>query len=222
MNKLLIWDIDGTLLTCKNAGKYSLNKTFQEEFGIENAFEGIEMAGKMDLNILSSIINKNNVANYNLNDLIYKYGKNLEKHLKMSKNFKILPNVKKNLHNLQKDNRIYNVIASGNSEIGSILKLKKAEMFDYFRIGSYGNNFDNRTCLVRNAINIAKFAYGIDFINENIYMIGDTPDDIIAGKENNIKTIALATGGYSLEILESNEPDFLFDELPEDLISIIF
>jgi len=53
-------------------------------------------------------------------------------------------------------------------------------------------------------------------------MIGDTPDDIIAGKENNIKTIALATGGYSLEILESNEPDFLFDELPEDLISIIF
>jgi phosphoglycolate phosphatase-like HAD superfamily hydrolase len=221
MKKLLIWDIDGTLLSCGNAGKISLNKTFKDCFGIENAFDGIEMAGKLDMNILKNVIRKNKIVEYNMNDILYKYGSNLKEQLKSNSNFKILPNIKKNLQNLQKDNRIYNVVATGNSEIGSIVKLRKAKMLEYFKVGSYGNSFETRACLVKNAINIAKFTYDIDFSDKDIYMIGDTPDDIMAGKDNNVKTIALATGGYSYNILEEIKPDYLFEKLPDDLINIL-
>ncbi len=221
MEKLLIWDIDGTLLSCKGAGRISLNKTFKDNYDIENAFDNIEMAGKMDINILKSILDKNKIDEYEIDDIIYKYGLNLRKQLEENSNLEILPNVKINLQNSQNDNRIYNVIASGNSEVGGILKLKKAKIHKHFKIGSYGNNFEYRACLVRNAINIAKFTYDINFTYDNIYMIGDTPDDIIAGKDNNIKTVALATGGYSYDMLKKVEPDYLFEELPENLIDIL-
>ncbi|MEA1974624.1 MAG: HAD hydrolase-like protein [Bacillota bacterium] len=221
MEKLLIWDIDGTLLSCKGAGRISLNKTFKDDYDIENAFDNIEMAGKMDINILKSILDKNKIDEYEINDIIYKYGLNLRRQLEENSNLEILPNVKINLQNSQNDNRIYNVIASGNSEVGGILKLKKAKIHEHFKIGSYGNNFEYRACLVRNAINIAKFTYDINFSHDNIYMIGDTPDDIIAGKDNNIKTVALATGGYSYDMLKEIEPDYLFEELPENLIDIL-
>lgn len=221
MDKLLIWDIDGTLISSGGVGKISLNKTFEEKYFISNAFDKINMAGKMDKNILTEALINNKIIDYDLNEIIFDYGKHLKRELKLNKKFSLLPNVKKNLQIMQNDNKIYNVIATGNSEVGGILKLKHAGLLEWFRVGSYGNNHETRESLVKNAINVAKYMYDIDFSSNNIFMIGDTPDDIIAGKNNNIKTIALATGGYSYKELQKNKPDFLFKKLPENLINKI-
>jgi len=222
MCKLLIWDIDGTLLHCGGSGKNALEKTFEERYSISKAFEAVQMAGKMDKNILEEALEKNNLSNEDVHEIISHYGVNLRKELESNKEFKLLQNIKINLHKLSKDNRIYNVIATGNSEVGGILKLKKAGLDEYFSLGSFGNNFTKRRILVKNAINIARFSYDVDFKKENIYMIGDTPDDILAGKENGIKTIGVATGGYSKEKLAINKPDYLFDILPENLMAVLF
>jgi phosphoglycolate phosphatase-like HAD superfamily hydrolase len=222
MCKLLIWDIDGTLLHCGGSGKKALEKTFEERYSISRAFEAVQMAGKMDKNILEEALEKNNLSNEDIHEIISHYGVNLRKELENNKEFRLLQNIKINLHKLSKDNRIYNVIATGNSEVGGILKLKKAGLDEYFSLGSFGNHFTKRGFLVKNAINIARFSYDIDFKKENIYMIGDTPDDILAGKENGIKTISVATGGYSKEKLAINKPDYLFDTLPENLIAVLF
>lgn len=222
MCKLLIWDIDGTLLHCGGSGKNALEKTFEERYNISKAFDSVQMAGKMDKNILEDALAKNNLLKEDIHDIISHYGMNLKNELKCNKDFKLLQNIKINLHKLSKDNRIYNVIATGNSEIGGILKLKKAGLDEYFSLGSFGNHFTSRGTLVKNAINVARFSYEIDFKKENIYMIGDTPDDILAGKENGIRTIGVATGGYSREKLAVNSPDYLFDTLPENLMKILF
>lgn len=222
MCKLLIWDIDGTLLHCGGSGKNALEKTFEERYSITKAFEAVQMAGKMDKNILEEALEKNNLSNEDVHEIISHYGVNLRKELESNKEFKLLQNIKINLHKLSKDNRIYNVIATGNSEVGGILKLKKAGLDEYFSLGSFGNHFTKRNLLVKNAINVARFSYDIDFKKENIYMIGDTPDDILAGKENGIKTISVATGGYSKEKLAINKPDYLFDTLPENLMAVLF
>jgi len=222
MCKLLIWDIDGTLLHCGGSGKNALEKTFEERYSISKAFDAVQMAGKMDKNILEEALEKNNLSDEDIHDIISHYGINLKKELENNREFKLLQNIKINLHKLSKDNRIYNVIATGNSEVGGILKLKKAGLDEYFSLGSYGNHFSKRGLLVKNAINVARFSYDIDFKKENIYMIGDTPDDILAGKENGIKTIGVATGGYSKEKLAINKPDYLFDILPENLMAVLF
>jgi phosphoglycolate phosphatase-like HAD superfamily hydrolase len=222
MCKLLIWDIDGTLLHCGGSGKKALEKTFEERYSISRAFEAVQMAGKMDKNILEDALEKNDLSDEDIHDIISHYGVNLRKELENNQEFKLLQNIKINLHKLSKDNRIYNVIATGNSEVGGILKLKKAGLDEYFSLGSFGNHFTKRGLLVKNAINVARFSYDIDFKKENIYMIGDTPDDILAGKENGIKTISVATGGYSKEKLAINKPDYLFDTLPENLMTVLF
>jgi len=222
MFKLLIWDIDGTLLHCGGSGKNALEKTFEERYSITKAFEAVQMAGKMDKNILEEALEKNNLSNEDIYEIISHYGVNLKKELQNNKEFKLLQNIKINLHKLSKDNRIYNVIATGNSEVGGILKLKKAGLDEYFSLGSFGNHFTKRGLLVKNAINVARFSYDIDFKKENIYMIGDTPDDILAGKENGIRTIGVATGGYSKDKLAINKPDYLFDTLPENLMAVLF
>lgn len=222
MCKLLIWDIDGTLLHCGGSGKNALEKTFEERYSISKAFDAVQMAGKMDKNILEEALEKNNLSNEDIHDIISHYGVNLKKELENNREFKLLRNIKINLHKLSKDNRIYNVIATGNSEVGGILKLKKAGLDEYFSLGSFGNHFTKRGILVKNAINVARFSFDIDFKKENIYMIGDTPDDILAGKENEIRTIAVATGGYSKETLAINKPDYLFDTLPENLMAVLF
>ena len=222
MCKLLIWDIDGTLLHCGGSGRNALEKTFEERYSISKAFDAVQMAGKMDKNILEEALEKNNLSDEDIHDIISHYGINLKKELENNREFKLLQNIKINLHKLSKDNRIYNVIATGNSEVGGILKLKKAGLDEYFSLGSFGNHFTKRGILVKNAINVARFSYDIDFKKENIYMIGDTPDDILAGKENGIRTIAVATGGYSKEKLAINKPDYLFDILPENLMAVLF
>jgi phosphoglycolate phosphatase-like HAD superfamily hydrolase len=222
MCKLLIWDIDGTLLHCGGSGKNALEKTFEERYSISKAFDAVQMAGKMDKNILEEALEKNNLSKEDIHDIISHYGVNLRKELENNREFKLLQNIKINLHKLSKDNRIYNVIATGNSEVGGILKLKKAGLDEYFSLGSFGNHFTKRGILVKNAINVARFSYDIDFKKENIYMIGDTPDDILAGKENEIRTMAVATGGYSKETLAINKPDYLFDTLPENLMAVLF
>ena len=222
MCKLLIWDIDGTLLHCGGSGRNALEKTFEERYSISKAFDAVQMAGKMDKNILEEALEKNNLSDEDIHDIISHYGINLKKELENNREFKLLQNIKINLHKLSKNNRIYNVIATGNSEVGGILKLKKAGLDEYFSLGSFGNHFTKRGILVKNAINVARFSYDIDFKKENIYMIGDTPDDILAGKENEIRTIAVATGGYSKETLAINKPDYLFDTLPENLMAVLF
>ena len=222
MCKLLIWDIDGTLLHCGGSGRNALEKTFDERYSISKAFDAVQMAGKMDKNILEEALKNNDLSDEDIHDIISHYGVNLKKELENNREFKLLQNIKINLHKLSKDNRIYNVIATGNSEVGGILKLKKAGLDEYFSLGSYGNHFTKRGLLVKNAINVARFSYDIDFKKENIYMIGDTPDDILAGKENGIRTIGVATGGYSKETLATNKPDYLFDTLPENLIAVLF
>lgn len=220
-NVLLIWDIDGTLLSCGGAGSQALDETFHALFKIPSAFEGIQMAGKLDKNIIEEALSTHKIKDFDMHDIINHYGDYLQKILMRSKNFKILQNVKKNLHNLSKDNRIYNVIATGNSEVGSLLKLRRGDLEQYFKVGSFGNHYNERFELVKNAVITARYHYNIDFKEDNIFMIGDTPDDIHAGQVNNIKTIAVATGGYSYETLKSLKPDYIFEVLPDNLIDII-
>jgi len=109
MCKLLIWDIDGTLLHCGGSGKNALEKTFEERYSITKAFEAVQMAGKMDKNILEEALEKNNLSNEDIYEIISHYGVNLKKELQNNKEFKLLQNIKINLHKLSKDNRIYSI-----------------------------------------------------------------------------------------------------------------
>ncbi len=102
-------------------------------------------------------------------------------------------------------------IVTGNLEDIAWQKLRKAGIDKYFSVGGFGSDSPIRTELVKIAIKRARMASGPD----RVFLIGDTPKDIIAGKEAGVKTIGVATGMYSREELKKAGADYVLDNLED-------
>lgn len=210
MNKLLIWDIDGTILDCKGCGRNALSMTFQELYGYENAFAEVDLTGKIDIEVIDEIVNHYEVKNFNKEIFSLQYGRNLKYIMEKTDGIGLIDGVENFLKEISKKEHFYLSIATGNCKTGAKGKLSYCSINDYFRTGAYGDEANNRKELVAIAIENAKIFYEVDFSKENIYYFGDTPKDIEAAKFNKIKSVALSTGSYAYDVLKEHQPDFIF------------
>jgi phosphoglycolate phosphatase-like HAD superfamily hydrolase len=215
-NILLLWDIDGTLLHCGGSGRKSLEETFKTIFDVHNALDGISLAGQLDKGIIQSALNKHDINDENFHKIYETYKDILKRELEINDQFMVIPGIKEILEFTTKHENIYNVIATGNSKVGAILKLKRANLDYYFDFGAYGDAHESREELIKNALIIAEKEYNIRYNKECVFVIGDTPNDIIAGKKNDLKTVAFSTGSYALDDLRQYEPDYIFDQFSID------
>ncbi len=87
-------------------------------------------------------------------------------------------------------------------------------MNHYFKIGGFGSDDINRTNLVRLAIKRAEEKFNFKF-NNNVFLVGDAPQDMKAGKEAGVKTIGVTTGIYSKEQLKNAGADFILETLKD-------
>jgi phosphoglycolate phosphatase-like HAD superfamily hydrolase len=99
------------------------------------------------------------------------------------------------------------------------LKLSHYGVWEFFEFGAFADDHHDRNELGHFARARALEIHGEDFPPERIYVIGDTPKDIACGKAIGAKTVAIATGNYSLQELSSHQPDFVFADFSEtDLV----
>ncbi len=105
-------------------------------------------------------------------------------------------------------------LVTGNMEDIAWLKLDKVGLKNYFQFGGFGDDAMERISLVRQAIDEAEKFYG-RLNRENIFVIGDTPRDIVSGQKSGVKTIAVATGDFSLHELQMMQPDFVLENLED-------
>jgi phosphoglycolate phosphatase-like HAD superfamily hydrolase len=103
-------------------------------------------------------------------------------------------------------------VATGNLERIGTLKLQRSGLLDYFQFGGWSDNFEHRTDVFRSAIAKAR---GVAGQHATLCVIGDTPSDIRAGRENEVPVIAVATGIYSLHQLQTEEPDLCIGSFGE-------
>lgn len=213
MNKLLIWDIDGTILDCKGCGRKALSHAFKELYGHENAFSDVDLTGKIDIEVIEEIVNKYGVQNFNNHEFTKEYGEILKRIMEITEGVKLIDGVENFLRKYSNEKYYYLSIATGNCKVGAKGKLTHCDVNHYFKTGAYGDEARNRKELVSVAIENAKRYYQVDFLKENIYYLGDTPKDIEAAKFNEVKSIALSTGFYSYDVLNEHEPDYLLTDL---------
>ena len=216
--KVFLLDIDGTLLHTGGAGTRSLSRAFQKIYGIENAFQGITMDGKTDPEIVREAIRKNKVKQEieptKIEEILTEYIAFLKEEILISPNYRLMPGVKEMLEDLHARQNILLGIASGNIQQGAEIKLKRGGIDKYFLFGGYGSDSEDRGELVRLAISRAKkFLPETELTKEDIYVIGDTPRDIIFGHQAQTTTVGVATGRYSLEELKQLSPDYLLSDL---------
>ena len=107
---------------------------------------------------------------------------------------------------------------TGNLEEGARIKLEKAELSGYFRFGGYGSDSEDRTTLIRIGIERGARLVAPEPI-ERVYVIGDTPLDIIHGHAAGARVIGVASARYSIQDLRRHNPDMLVPDLtPTDSI----
>ena len=212
--KLLLFDIDGTLLSTSGAGIKAADKAFEKIYKIKNVMSGIKTDGKTDPMILKEMFVAGLKREYRQSeaDLIFdEYLRFLDSELLNGGKIDILPGIYELLVLLSTDSENLLGVATGNIEPGAWLKLRHCGLDKFFKFGGFGSDSDCREKLILKAIDRSR-DYSLSRI-EKIYVIGDTPLDIIHGRAAGALTVAVATGRYTRSELLSHEPDFIFDNL---------
>ena len=215
MEKLLLFDVDGTLIDKCEAHKTAFRVALKSVLGVEWT-PGVSYAGRMDRFIISDILRKkgfseNQIASNMdaiINEMISYVRKNIA-----SDTSKAIPHVMEILPELKK--RYTLGLLTGNIEKIAELKLGHAGLMNFFSCGGFGEVTEKRSDLVGIATKNAEEKTGKKFSKSSIFVIGDTPHDIACGKENGVKTIVVCTGPYSRKELEKHNPDYLFDDFSD-------
>jgi phosphoglycolate phosphatase-like HAD superfamily hydrolase len=219
--RLLLFDIDGTLIHSGGAGVHALKSAFKERFGIDDDLHGIEIAGMTDSGIVVSILNKHEIpaTNENVSAFLDSYVHFLSLELPRRKG-KLLPGVLELLEKLKSRPHLVLALLTGNVSRGAQLKLEHYGVWHFFEFGAFADDHHDRNRLGPFARARAKEKHGREFSASDIDVIGDTPRDIDCGRALGARTVAVATGTWTRDQLAAYQPDFLIDDL-SDVESVI-
>jgi len=217
--KLILFDIDGTLLKGQSKIHFnSFSEALKKVFGINTSPAEIDHDGKTDTRIIFELSKKHGIPREKVLPKIKEIYKIMSDFYKnnTSLDTNIEPNgdVEKLLSILKNKGYILGLLTGNLENIGRA-KIGKFDLNKYFSFGSFGGISEIRSELLENAIEQAKSKFKINFEKEDIFVIGDTRFDVECGKKLGVKTIAIATGKYSLEELKKYNPDYAFKDFSE-------
>jgi phosphoglycolate phosphatase-like HAD superfamily hydrolase len=214
--RLLLFDIDGTLVHSGGAGMHALKLALAERHGINDELEDIEIAGMTDSGIVVSILQKHSIpaTHENVTAFLDSYVHFLSLELPRRKG-KLLPGVLELLGKLKSRTHLVLALLTGNVSRGAQLKLEHYGVWHFFEFGAFADDHHDRNQLGPFAQARAKEKHGREFSATEIDVIGDTPRDIACGKALGARTIAVATGRWKRDELAEHQPDFLIDDLSQ-------
>jgi phosphoglycolate phosphatase-like HAD superfamily hydrolase len=212
--RLLLWDIDGTLINTGAAGQHALVRATIERFGGKGDLDGVEIAGRTDTSIAHQILEKYGepVTDENVHAFLNLYLDLLVEELPR-RDGRVLPGVRELVETSSRQEHTTLGLLTGNLRRGAQLKLDYYKLWQFFPFGAFSDDHHDRNALGPCALGRAVTETAIDFSSGQVDVIGDTGHDIACGKAFGARTIAVATGSWSREKLAQDEPDFLFDDL---------
>ena len=216
MKTLLLFDIDSTLLKADDATREAMSGAFWDIFGVKDATAGVSFSGRTDPEILqeSSLSALGRLLqDEEFQRLVGRYESLLPGELERSDSFQLMPGVKRLLTWLSARQDVVLGIETGNLEAGARIKLERGGIERFFSVGGFGSDSTNRTEIVRFAIKRAQKLHHDIIPRENIYVIGDAPQDIIAGRNLRINTIAVCTGHTEWDTLLAESPSCMLADL---------
>lgn len=212
---LLLWDIDGTLMSCRDDGTKALNELFRRRTGVKRALGEIKVGTAMDSSIMRSLMEHFQIPSEEKEQMIAEFAEILKGILDENATKRVLPGIKEILNTLKERENVYMGILTSNFKIGADLKLDSVGLKDYFSFGGYGDTEGEKWHAARLAVETAEKNAGGPFAKESIYLIGDTCYDIRCARKLGIRSIAVATGWADQETLKAAGPDYFFVDLSD-------
>lgn len=226
---LLLFDIDGTLISTNGAGMRAFRRALQDVFDIRIDKKAIRPDGKTDPLILKEILEHFEISDRlcirSRHRMFARYLDLLEVEMKKTLEcgkVRILPGVKNLLRALSSESDFALGLATGNLEGGARVKLEKAGLDGFFHFGGFGSDSEDRTELTR--IGMRR---GSNYVSparvDAAFVIGDTPFDIVHGHNAGASVIAVASGGYGVGELQACKPELVLEDLTqvESIISFM-
>lgn len=224
---LILFDIDGTLLLSGRAGLRAMTRAFKETFGVDDAFAGQNFGGRTDSFLVSSALQNAGLADTAEAHELFRanYIPILAEEIQHpgTGHKGLMPGARELLEALQDHDHLHLALLTGNYREGAQVKLEHFELWDFFEWGAFSDDSADRNALVPIARNRAH-TYDIpaDAI-DRVIVIGDTPHDIECARVAGASSIAVATGGFTVEQLKAFGADAVVPDLSdtEHIISLL-
>ena len=213
--KLFLFDVDQTLVNTGGAGLRALDRACHKLLSIENAMEGIDPSGKTDPAIVREVFARSGTTAVAIETVLESYLHFLSEEVQTSPKYHVLPGITAILEEISARPHTLLGLATGNIELGARVKLQRGGLNRYFTFGGFGSDSENRTELVRQAGETAAKKSSTPIRSEDIFVIGDTPLDIDAGRSAGYKTVGVATGMYSAERLHACGATFVISDFDQ-------
>ncbi|MEE8433728.1 MAG: HAD family hydrolase [bacterium] len=215
--RLVLFDIDGTLLTTNGHGVEAMMVAYEAVWGRDARTVVYAMSGKTELNIsheLMALLGFSRAeVDAGLPDFFRRYPEELRRRI-APETTTVLPGIRRLVEAVRDDERMVLGLVTGNCEAAARVKLEVAGL-DGFALGAYGEHHEERSALPPLAVAAARELFGGTFIGKSIVILGDTPNDIDCGRAVGAKTIAVGTGRFDAETLASHGPDYLFADFSD-------
>jgi len=214
--KFILFDIDGTIMDSGGAGTRAMDTAFMELFSVRNAFQTISMAGKTDMQILKEGLELHNI-DYS-NGVIPEFYRSYIRYLKQNIGDAlghVKPGIREALRELQAQKEFILGLLTGNIEEGARIKLDFFGLNDYFNIGAFGNDDEDRDRLLPVAVDKLFKRNSLHVSFRDCIVIGDTPRDVSCSKPYGAFSVAVATGPYSAATLSEAGADVVLNDLSD-------
>jgi phosphoglycolate phosphatase-like HAD superfamily hydrolase len=219
--KLVLFDIDGTLLLTAGAGRRAITGALAEQLGVEPEFNLVRFDGKTDPQIIVELLMATGVssppAQEQVDALCVRYLELLEVELAATRGqTRLMPGILELLERLEAEDGAVLGLLTGNLAAGAELKLRSADLDPgRFVVGAFGSDSPRRPDLPGIAVRRAERLFESRPHGETVVIIGDTPADVACGAGISARAIAVATGSFSLEDLSAQGPYAAFTDLSE-------
>jgi phosphoglycolate phosphatase len=217
MVKLVLFDIDGTLVHTGHAGTQAFAKTFATEFNAHSGLEKMKFAGRTDVSLVREFFGHNHIpaTPKNFQRFFENYIFWLDQILARSKT-EICPGVWEMLRDLRALTKPPIIgLLTGNIRLGAEIKLRHFGLWEEFEFGGFADDHEERDLIAAAAHDRSHRVLGRKLRGEEMVVIGDTPFDIRCGKAIGAKVLAVATGGAKLEELKKCQPDWAVTDLTQ-------
>jgi phosphoglycolate phosphatase-like HAD superfamily hydrolase len=216
MARIVLFDIDGTLVLTGGAGSRAMNLAFEDVFRVAAGFEGIAMHGRTDRGLLQDALDR---AGIRLGDGLAgrfrdRYFERLLETIQEPGPRKgPMPGVRDLLDALAPRRDVFLALLTGNYERAARIKLEHFDLWRYFRCGAYGDEVTDRTDLFPVALARA-FACGAPRVPvSDVLVVGDTVLDVACAARSGARSVAVATGPSDADTLRQSGADVVFDDL---------
>jgi phosphoglycolate phosphatase-like HAD superfamily hydrolase len=223
---VVLFDIDGTLISSGGAGRAALLAGLAEEFGPRPLSTRLDLSGRTDLAILQDMLRLAGLANSpdNVQRLRAAYLRHLPARMRAhttdvpagsAYHARVLPGIAGLLDCLAQRDDVHVGLLTGNMRDGASIKLGHFGLFEHFGFGGYGDVHHDRDDVARAALADAGRHLGRPIDPRRVWVVGDTPLDVRCARAVGARVLAVVTGWHDRDQLAACAPDLLLDDLSD-------